>query len=480
MVAEGKYEAVIGLEVHAQLRTRTKMFCGCRTDYGLAPNSEVCPVCLGLPGALPVANSEAIRLAVRAAISLGARVNPQSTFARKNYFYPDLPKGYQISQHEHPLAEDGMVTLRDRGEETSIRIERLHLEEDAGKSMHLGLSEGSGIDFNRCGIPLVEIVSAPVIASPRLAHLYLVRLKQVLEYAGVSSGSMELGALRCDANVSVRPRGEQQLGIKAELKNLNSFKNVERALAYEIDRQTALREQGGRVMHETLFWDADRQISVLMRSKEEENDYRYFPEPDLVPLCLEEGYLETQAADLPELPHDRERRFVTQLGLPEYDAGVLVGERALADFFEEAARLAGDAKAASNWIMTEVLKAVNDRKLAVWDLGVGPRDVADLLGMIGQRRISGKMAKQVFEEMVRTGRPPLAIVEERGLAQLSDREELRRIVRQVVEANPSSIQDLRKGKTRAFRFLVGKVMEATGGKANPEIARDMLEEELAT
>jgi len=473
-----EYEAVIGLEVHAQLLTRTKMFCGCPTDFGQAANSQVCPVCLGLPGALPVVNAAAVRLAAVAAVALGATVDEESIFARKNYFYPDLPKGYQISQYERPFAAGGRVIVRDRGEEVVVPVQRINLEEDAGKSIHAGPDRGTGIDFNRCGIPLLEIVSAPEITSPGLAHLYLVRLKQVLQYTGVSSGDMELGALRCDANISVRPAGERALGTKTEIKNLNSFKSVERGLEYEINRQTELVRAGRPVKHETLLWDSQRQVSVLMRSKEGVDDYRYFPEPDLVRLRTGRQYVESLRPLLPELPEERERRFIEKHGLPEYDAGVLVSTRSLADYYEETARLAGDPKAASNWIMTEVLKVINEKRLEISRFGVTPRDLADLLVLVRGGRISGKIAKQVFQQIVETGETARAIVERDGLSQIVDEQEIVRIARAVIAENPSSAQAYRSGKARAFRFLVGKVMEATGGKANPEMTSAILDREL--
>jgi aspartyl-tRNA(Asn)/glutamyl-tRNA(Gln) amidotransferase subunit B len=479
MINRAQYDAVIGLEVHAQLLTRTKMFCSCSTDPGLAPNAAVCPVCLGLPGALPVANREAVRLAAVAALALESEINRRSAFARKNYFYPDLPKGYQISQYEQPLAAGGRVTFVDQQSEVTVGIERIHLEEDAGKSLHLA-GAGTGVDFNRCGVPLLEIVSAPVIASARQAHLYLTRLKQILEYAGVCAGNMELGNLRCDANVSVRKAGQVRLGTKTELKNLNSFKGVEHGLDYEIERQIGLLEEGERVRHQTLLWDAGRQVTVLMRTKEEVDDYRYFPEPDLVPVVLETADLEAWKRSLPELPHARERRLAAEYGIPAYDAAVLAGSAALADLFEATARLSDDPKGASNWIMTEVLKALNQRKVSIEGLRVTPADLAELLGMVKQRRISGKIAKEVFAEMIAAGRRPGAIVEERGLFGINDPERIRDIARRVVGENPSSVADYRRGKQRAFRFLVGKVMEATGGRADPEVVRDSLEDELGS
>ena len=480
MAADPKYEAVIGLEVHAQIVTRTKMFCGCRADHGLPPNVEVCPVCLGLPGALPVVNSEAIRLAAIGGLALGARVSEESVFARKNYFYPDLPKGYQISQYEKPFAVGGQVVFNDGNREIAVPLERLNLEEDAGKSLHFGTEDKTGIDFNRCGIPLLEIVSAPAICELHHAYFYLVRLKQILEYTGVCAGSMELGNLRCDANVSVRPIGQRELGTKTELKNLNSFHNVARALAHEFRRQTDIVERGELVKHETRLWDAARQVSVEMRSKEEVNDYRYFPEPDLVRIRLARKYLDSLGAALPELPHRREKRLVAEHGLPAYDAGVLVSTQRLADYYEEVAKLTGDPKAASNWIMTEVLRVLNEKRIGIDSLGLVPRDIADLLGMIKEGRISGKIAKDVFAEMIALGKGASAIVEARGLSQINDGDAIRNSVRQVIGENPLSVGDFKKGKERAFRFLVGKVMERTRGMANPTMVHDILKGELET
>jgi len=471
------FEAVIGLEVHARILTRTKMFCGCSAAHGLEPNTSVCPVCLGLPGALPVVNREALRLALVAALALEAVVSRRSVFARKNYFYPDLPKGYQISQYEEPLARDGRVTFWEGRREVTVAVERIHLEEDAGKSFHL--DDGStGVDFNRCGVPLLEIVSAPGITSAHQAHLYLARLRQVLRYAAVCAGDMELGDLRCDANVSVRRPGQSALGVKTEIKNLNSFRSVERGLDFEIGRQIDLLERGSPVRHQTLMWDAARQVTVLMRTKEEADDYRYFPEPDLVPVHVEDSSLRLLAGSLPELPHAREKRLASQYGIPAYDAGVLAGSAALADLFEATAGLAGDPRSVSSWILTEVLGELNRRKTEVAGLGLAPAALAELLGLVHAGRISGRIAKEVFAEMVATGKGPGEIVQERGLFGINDAGLIREIARRVVAENPSSVEDLRRGKERAFRFLVGKVMEATGGRADPETVRDSLRAEL--
>jgi aspartyl-tRNA(Asn)/glutamyl-tRNA(Gln) amidotransferase subunit B len=472
------YESVIGLEVHAQIETRTKMFCGCSADHGAAPNTRVCPVCLGLPGALPAPNREAVRLAALAAVALEADVGRRSAFARKNYFYPDLPKGYQISQYEEPLAVGGQVIFMQDGVEVRVALERINLEEDAGKSVHMGDGRGTGIDFNRCGIPLLEVVSAPEIASPRQARMYLARLKQILEYTGVCAGNMELGNLRCDANVSVRRVGETRLGTKTEIKNLNSFRSVEHGLDYETKRQTRLLEAGQPVQHQTMLWDSVRQVTVLMRTKEEVNDYRYFPEPDLVPINIDSAYLASLRRGMPELPHAREQRLMREYGIPAYDAGVLADSIALADFFEAAARLVRDPKAASNWIMTEVLRVLKESKTDISALGITPEDVADLVGMIDQGRISGKTAKEVFAEMLTGGKRAGQIVTERGLFKMSDPAEIREVARRVIRENTSSVADYKHGKLRAFRFLVGKVMEATAGRANPEMARDILTEEI--
>ncbi|MEA2063274.1 MAG: Asp-tRNA(Asn)/Glu-tRNA(Gln) amidotransferase subunit GatB, partial [Gemmatimonadota bacterium] len=413
-----EWETVIGLEVHAQLKTRTKTFCRCSTRFGDEPNSNVCPVCLGLPGALPVLNREAVSMAVRTALAFGCTVHGQSIFARKNYFYPDLPKGYQISQYEQPFSSGGAVEARlEDGTVRRIDLTRIHMEEDAGKSIHTATASGTAVDLNRCGTPLIEIVSEPDIRSGEEAYAYLSRLRQTLLYLGVCDGNMEEGSLRCDANISVRKAGEKKLGTRTEVKNMNSFRGVERAIHYEVERQISVLESGGRVVQETLLWDADKQVVRPMRSKEEANDYRYFPDPDLLPLVIEETWIGELKKSLPELPQERERRFITQYGLPEYDAYVLTVTRELADYFEQTVQAAPgtDPKKVSNWIMGEVLAVLREANLEITGFKVSPRQLAALFILIGKGTISGKIAKAVFEEMVESGKDPEAIVEARGL-----------------------------------------------------------------
>ena len=476
------YEPVIGLEVHAQLLTRSKLFCSCANRFGAPPNTLVCPVCLGLPGALPVPSREAVTLALRAALALGCRVNQTSVFERKNYFYPDLPKGYQISQYERPLAEDGAVVVTGAdGATRPIRVQRVHMEEDAGKLLHEGFAwspEKSGVDLNRAGIPLIEIVSAPDLRDPQEAHEYLTALRAVLLYAGVSDGNMEEGSLRCDANVSVRPRGRQQLGTRAEIKNLNSFRNVARAIEHEVARQVALVETGRAVVQETRLWNAERGETAPMRSKEEAHDYRYFPEPDLPPLAVDGEWVEEVRRSLPELPAPRRQRFVDSYGLPPYDAGVLTQDRAVADYFEAVAAGSDDAKAASNWVMTEVLRKLKEDARPLAQCPVAPLALAGLVRLIGAGTISGKTAKDVFETMWRTGEDAGAIVAREGLTQLSDVTALEAVVAEVVAAAPQQAASYRSGKPAALGWFVGQVMKRTGGRANPQLVNVLLKKSL--
>jgi aspartyl-tRNA(Asn)/glutamyl-tRNA(Gln) amidotransferase subunit B len=484
-----RYESVIGLEIHAQLRTRTKIFCGCSTTFGASPNSHVCPVCLGLPGALPVLNRTAVDYAIKAALALGCDVQPESIFARKNYFYPDLPKGYQISQYERPLALGGGLAIAagrdsrpDRGDASRfIRLTRIHMEEDAGKSLHEGFYDSDRrtyLDFNRSGVPLIEIVSEPDMRTAEEAAQFFSALRSILVWIGVNDGNMEEGSLRCDANVSVRPTGQQALGTKAEVKNVNSFRYLQKAIEYEIQRQIDVIEGGGRVVQETRLWDSATGRTTSMRSKEEAHDYRYFPEPDLPPLVVDRARIEKVRASMPELPEARRRRFVEQYAIPDYDAGVLTQSAALAAYFEAVAGTAGNAKAASNWVMGELLRTLKERGVEVEQVPVPPDALAALIALIDKGTISSSVAKDVFAKMYDSGRSPGEIVAAEGLAQTSDQDALLRIVREVLAANGDAVAQVRAGRNNAFGFLVGQAMKASKGTGNPRIINDLLRREL--
>jgi aspartyl-tRNA(Asn)/glutamyl-tRNA(Gln) amidotransferase subunit B len=472
------YEAVIGLEVHAQLLTKTKIFCSCATAFGSPPNTNTCPVCLGFPGALPVLNREAAVMATKAALALECTVNPVSIFARKNYFYPDLPKGYQISQFDRPLAEHGAITIgSSNGSTKRVRIKRVHLEEDAGKSIHDGFADSSHysyIDLNRSGTPLIEIVSEPDIHSADEANDYLTRLKVILQYLEVCDGNMEEGSLRCDANISVRPVGESKLGTKAELKNLNSFRFLRNAIEYEIDRQIRVLEEGGTVVQETRLWNTAEHRTVSMRSKEEAHDYRYFPEPDLPPLVVDDAWQKEIQSAMPELPEMKKSRFVSQYGLPEYDAGVLTTSRALADYFEETVSLCQSAKSASNWIMGDLLRDLKEFNQTIEDSPVKPKALADLVRLVETGEISGKMAKDVFEVMFRERKSPQDVIAEKGLKQITDSETIEKVIREIIATNQKTYEQYRNGKKAALGFFVGQVMKATQGQANPQLVNDLL------
>ncbi len=474
-----EYEAVIGLEVHVQLKTKSKIFCSCSTEFGAPPNTHVCPVCLGMPGSLPVLNERAVEYAVKAALALNCKINLRSVFARKNYFYPDLPKGYQISQYEEPLAVDGYVEIETKEGKKRIRIKRVHMEEDAGKNIHgEGDDPYSYVDLNRAGVPLIEIVSEPDISSPEEARLYLQKLRTIMRYIGVSNADMEKGELRCDANVSVRPKGSEKLGTKTELKNMNSFRHVQRALEYEIERQIGVLEEGGTVVQETRLWNPHLGITETMRKKEEEQDYRYFPDPDLVPLVLSREFVERVKSELPELPDQKKERFMKQYGLPAYDSEVLCSVRELADFYEEAVSAYNNPKAIANWVMVELLGRLNREGRDITESPVTPRQVADLVRLIDKGVISGKIGKQVFDIMYNEGGDPEAIVKQRGLVQISDESEVEKFVDEVIAECPEEVEKYLKGKTKVIGYLVGQVMKKTKGKANPKLVNELLRKKL--
>ena len=477
------FEAVIGLEIHAQLLTKSKIFCGCSAAFGAEPNTHVCPICLGLPGALPVLNRRAVDYAIRAALALGCTVHETSIFARKNYFYPDLPKGYQISQYERPLATGGAVEFPGERGVHRVGITRVHMEEDAGKSLHEGFVDSDRktyVDFNRSGVPLIEIVTEPDLRSAADAAEFFSRLRSVLVWLGVNDGNMEEGSLRCDANVSVRPQGQMTLGTKAEVKNLNSFRFLQKALEHEIDRQIDLLRAGNRVVQETRLWDSAAGRTISMRSKEEAHDYRYFPEPDLPPVVVDAERIARIRATMPELPLARRRRFVEQYALPDYDAGQLTQSRALADYFEAAVAAGAPAKAASNWIMGELARKLNEQDAGIESSPLTAERLAGLLMLVAKGTISGSMAKDVFEKMYASDRPADAIVAAEGLSQIDDDAEIAKLIAEVVSANAVAVGQYRAGKASTFGFLIGQVMKAAGGKANPRRVNELLKKALAS
>jgi aspartyl-tRNA(Asn)/glutamyl-tRNA(Gln) amidotransferase subunit B len=488
-----KYEVVIGLEVHAQLKTNAKIFCGCSTRFGDEPNSNTCPVCLGLPGALPVLNREAVRMAGKAALALGCRINPVSIFARKNYFYPDLPKGYQISQYDRPFSEHGLVESetgeRDehgrplRWERKQFRLTRLHIEEDAGKSIHdgsVGGDDRSSVDLNRSGVPLAEIVSEPDFRSSWEAYDYVQFLRQTLQYIGVCDGNMEEGNLRCDANVSVRLKGVKELGTKIELKNLNSFRFLQRALEYEIDRQIEVLEAGGQLRQETRLWNEREGKTAVMRTKEYAHDYRYFPEPDLPPLVVAQEWIEELLEELPELPGQRRRRFVEDYGLSFEDASTLTATREMAEYYEAVVQQGIDPRSAANWIISELVFLLKDAGQDIVNGPVAPENLAGLIKLIDTGSISGKMAKSVIQEMFNTGKTAQQVVTDKGLSQLSDPVQLQPIIDKILAANADQVTAYRAGREQLFGFFVGQVMKATSGQANPQLVHQLLRRALAT
>jgi aspartyl-tRNA(Asn)/glutamyl-tRNA(Gln) amidotransferase subunit B len=479
--AIARYEPVIGLEVHVQLSTATKIFCGCPAGFGAPPNTNVCPVCLGLPGALPVLNRAAVELAIMGALSLNCQVRAQSRFARKNYFYPDLPKGYQISQYDEPLAEHGFVDIVVDGVPKRIGVTRVHMEDDAGKSVHDGFKDSdrySYVDLNRSGTPLVEIVSEPDMRTSDEAYAYLTELKQTLQFVEVSTCDMEKGHLRCDANVSVRPRGVEKFGTKVEVKNLNSFRFLKLALEYEIARQVAVIDSGGRVVQETRLYNSDLNETFPMRSKEDAHDYRYFPEPDLLPLRIDDQWLGRVQSSMPELPARKRARFVSELGLREYDAEVLTQTRAASEYFETVANVSGDAKSAANWVMGDLMGLLKAEGKEISDSPVSAQDLGELVKLIAQGELSRKLAKEVFPKMFATGASAAAIVEKEGLKQISDTGALEKILDSVIAANPKQVEQYRGGKTTVINFLVGQVMKATRGQAEVAAVTELLKQKL--
>jgi len=476
-----RYEPVIGLEVHVQLATRTKIFCACPTSFGAPPNTNVCPVCLGLPGALPVLSRPVVEMAVKAALALSCQVRPMSRFARKNYFYPDLPKGYQISQYELPLAEHGFLDLALPGGVKRIGVTRVHLEDDAGKSLHEGFHDSDRytyVDLNRCGTPLIEIVSEPDMRTSDEAYAYMTEMKLLMQFVEVSTCDMEKGHLRCDANVSVRPRGQEKFGTKAEVKNLNSFRFLKQALDYEIQRQIALIESGGKVAQETRLYNPDTGVTVGMRSKEHAHDYRYFPEPDLLPLRVSDEWIQKLRGEMPELPAARRRRFVESYGLRDYDAQVLTLTRASSDYFERVATAGGDARQAANWVTGELMALLKEEGKEITDSPVSAENLGALVALIAKGEISGKLAKEIFPKMAAEGVAAAVIIEREGLKQISDTGALGAIIDEVLAANSKQVEQYKSGKTGVMGYLVGQVMKATKGQANPQALNELLREKL--
>ncbi|MDA8240931.1 MAG: Asp-tRNA(Asn)/Glu-tRNA(Gln) amidotransferase subunit GatB [Nitrospiraceae bacterium] len=474
-----KYESVIGLEVHAQMSTDTKIFCGCSTKFGAEPNSQTCEICIGMPGVLPVLNRKALEFAIRTGLAMHCRISPYSRFARKNYFYPDLPKGYQISQFEHPICEGGFVEIVVEGETKRIGITRIHMEEDAGKNIHEGNGSYSFVDLNRAGVPLMEIVSEPDIRSAKEASEYMKKLRTILRYLGVCDGNMEQGSLRCDANISIRPAGQKEYGTRAEVKNINSFRFVEKALEYEIKRQIRVVEEGGKVIQETRLWDSAKGITESMRSKEEAHDYRYFPEPDLVPIAAEQRWIDEIRASLPELPDVKRERFTSEYGLPKYDADLLTTEKPVAEWFEESIKAGGQPKAVANWMMGDLMRLLNEENREFTDCPLKPFHLADMLKLIDKGTISGKIAKTVFEEMYRTGKNAEDIVRDKGLVQISDESAIEKIVDEVIAKHQKEAERFRAGEEKLIGFFVGQAMKAMKGKANPQVLNELLRKKLS-
>ena len=487
-----KYEAVIGLEVHAQMLTDTKIFCGCSTKFGSEPNTQTCPVCIGMPGVLPVLNKKALEFTIKTGLAMNCKISPYSRFARKNYFYPDLPKGYQISQYELPICEHGYTEIVVDGNIKKIGITRIHMEEDAGKNIHEGAGSYSFVDLNRAGVPLMEIVSEPDIRSPGEAVEYMKKLRTILRYLGVCDGNMEQGSLRCDANVSIRPVGQNGFGVKAEIKNINSFRFVEKALDYEIRRQTKVLEDGGKIVQETMLWDSSTGTTQSMRSKEEAHDYRYFPEPDLVPIMVEEKWINDIKSSLPELPDIKRKRFVSEYGLPEYDANILISEKKLAEWFEEAINIGGRPKVVSNWIMVELIKLLNEDGITINECKLIPVQLVGILQQIEEGKINNTTGKILFAEEYQKSKSGTTLnvtlpafrayftarIEEKGLVQISDVAEIEKAVDDVIAKNPKEVERYKAGEEKLIGFFVGQVMKLTKGKANPQIVNELLKKKL--
>ncbi len=473
------YEVVIGVEVHAQLRTRSKLFCGCSTAFGAPPNSQVCPVCLGMPGSLPVINRLAVEMAVRTGMALDCTIGRPNRFARKNYFYPDLPKGYQISQYESPICENGHLEIRVGEQRKTVRIRRAHLEEDAGKNLHATGTQTSRVDLNRAGTPLLEIVTEPDLSSADEVVAYLKALRDVLMYLDVCDGNMEEGSFRCEPNLSLRPKGRKEFGTKVELKNINSFKFVKDAVDYEIKRQAKVLDEGGTILQETRLWDLDRGQTAVMRSKEEAHDYRYFPDPDLVPLQLDPAWIDEVRQSLPEAPAAKQQRFVAEYGLPDYDAGVLTSTKAHADYFEACVKLFPHAKTVSNWVMGEVSREWNQAGVLPDASAVSPERLAGLLTLVEQGAVSLKAARELFPEFYASGKTAEQLIREKGLTQVSDEGALGQIIADVLAKHPAQVEQYKSGKVQVLGFLVGQVMKASGGKANPGKVNDLLRQQLS-
>ena len=487
-----QYEAVIGLEIHAQLLTESKMFCGCSTKFGSGPNTQTCPVCIGMPGVLPVMNKKAIEYVVKTGLAVNCNITPHSRFARKNYFYPDLPKGYQISQYELPLCEHGFVEITVNGETRKIGLTRIHLEEDAGKNIHEGTGNESFVDLNRAGTPLMEIVSEPDIRTPQEAAEFVKELRKLVRWIGVCDGNMEEGSLRCDANVSVRPAGQQEFGTKAEIKNMNSFRFIEKALDYEIRRQIKVLREGGRIIQETRLWDSGRGVTESMRSKEEAHDYRYFPDPDLMPVEIEKSEIEEMRAGMVELPHARRQRFITQYSLTGQDADLLTSERAISEWFEQAVKLGGEPKSVSNWMMGELMRILNEENKQIDECPLEPAHLVDLLKSIDKGAINREQAKTVFNEMYNRSKVVKAspielkltlsadvIIKEKNLVQISDESEIEKVVNEVLEKSPKEVERFKSGEEKLLGFFAGQIMKATKGKANPKIVNELLKKKLS-